>query len=64
MKTLEIKGDWNITKDKLKDKWAKLPDGNFPYAEGRQEERIGRIPKRTVETRRAVKEFCSVCCCD
>ena len=24
MNTLEIKGDWNITKGKLKQKWAKL----------------------------------------
>jgi len=26
MTTLEIKGDWNITKGKLKQKWAKLTD--------------------------------------
>jgi uncharacterized protein YjbJ (UPF0337 family) len=64
MTTLEIKGDWNITKGKLKEKWAKLTDSDLPYAEGKQEERIGRIPKRTGETRRAVKEFCSACCCD
>lgn len=26
MNKLEIKGDWNITKGKLKQKWAKLTD--------------------------------------
>jgi xylulose-5-phosphate/fructose-6-phosphate phosphoketolase len=38
MNTLEIKGDWNITKGKLKQKWAKLTDDDLQYAEGKQEE--------------------------
>jgi uncharacterized protein YjbJ (UPF0337 family) len=67
MTTLEIKGDWNITKGKLKQKWAKLTDDDLQYAEGKQEELIGRIQKRTGETReaveKAVKESCSTCCC-
>src|SRR4030095_12839277 len=66
MTTLEIKGDWNITKGKLKQKWAKLTDDDLQYAEGKQEELIGRIQKRTGETReaveKAVKESCSTCC--
>jgi len=66
MTTLEIKGDWNITKGKLKQKWAKLTDDDLQYAEGKQDELIGRIQKRTGETReaveKAVKESCSTCC--
>jgi uncharacterized protein YjbJ (UPF0337 family) len=65
MTTLEIKGDWNITKGKLKQKWASLTNDDLQFAEGRQDELIGRIQKRTGETReaveRAVKEFCSTC---
>ena len=38
MNKLEIKGDWNITKGKLKQKWAKLTDDDLQYAEGKQEE--------------------------
>ena len=38
MTTLEIKGDWNITKGKLKQKWAKLTDDDLhssaPYPGG------------------------------
>ena len=34
MTTLEIKGDWNITKGKLKQKWAALTDDDLQYAEG------------------------------
>jgi uncharacterized protein YjbJ (UPF0337 family) len=67
MTTLEIKGDWNITKGKLKQKWAKLTDSDLQYAEGKQEELVGRIHKRTGETReaveKAIKESCSTCCC-
>jgi len=67
MNKLEIKGDWNITKGKLKQKWAKLTDDDLQYAEGKQEELVGRIQKRTGETREAVekalKESCSTCGC-
>jgi len=31
-------GDWNITKGKLKQKWAKLTDDDLQYAEGKQED--------------------------
>jgi uncharacterized protein YjbJ (UPF0337 family) len=66
MTTLEIKGDWNITKGKLKQKWAKLTDQDLQYAEGKQEELLGRIQKLTGETReiveQAIKEASSDCC--
>jgi uncharacterized protein YjbJ (UPF0337 family) len=56
MKTLEIKGDWNIAKGKLKQKWAKLTDDDLLYVKGKQEELVGRIQKRTGETREAVEK--------
>lgn len=66
MTTLEIKGDWNITKGKLKQKWAKLTDDDVAYTKGAQDELIGRIQKRTGETREAVekalKEFRATGC--
>ena len=68
MNTLEIKGDWNITKGKLKQKWAKLTDDDLQFSEGKQEELLGRIQKRTGETReaveKAIKESSSDCCCN
>ena len=67
MNTLEIKGDWNITKGKLKQKWASLTDNDLRFAEGKQEELLGRIQKRTGETReeveKALKEFSRDCDC-
>ena len=56
MTKLEIKGDWNITKGKLKQKWAKLTDDDLQYIEGKQEELLGRIQKCTGETREAVEK--------
>jgi uncharacterized protein YjbJ (UPF0337 family) len=54
MNTLEVKGDWNITKGKLKQKWAKLTDNDLQFADGKHDELVGRIQKRTGETREAV----------
>lgn len=68
MNTLEIKGDWNITKGKLKQKWAQLTDDDLQFADGKHDELLGRIQKRTGETRetveKAVKELNSDCGCN
>lgn len=67
MTTLEIKGDWNIVKGSLKQKWAKLTDDDLQYLEGKEDELLGRIQKRTGETREAVeqaiKESSTACNC-
>ena len=56
MNKLEVKGDWNITKGKLKQKWGKLTDSDLQYTEGQQDELLGRIQKRTGETREAIEK--------
>ncbi len=67
MTKLEIKGDWNIIKGKLKQKWALLTDDDLQFIEGKSEELLGRIQKRTGESREAVekalKESSDDCCC-
>ena len=55
MTTLEIKGDWNIAKGKLKQQWASLTDDDLTYLEGKTDELVGRIQKRTGETRESVE---------
>ena len=55
MTTLEIKGDWNIIKGNLKQKWAKLTDDDLQFIDGQQDQLLGRIQKRTGETREAVE---------
>jgi uncharacterized protein YjbJ (UPF0337 family) len=63
MNKLQLKGDWNIAKGKLKQRWARLTDDDLSYQEGMENELVGRIQKRTGETReaieKAVEEACS-----
>ncbi|HEU6448513.1 MAG TPA: CsbD family protein [Verrucomicrobiae bacterium] len=47
MSTLEIIGNWNIVKGKLKQKFARWSGDDLQFAEGKEAELIGRIQKRT-----------------
>jgi uncharacterized protein YjbJ (UPF0337 family) len=64
MNNLQARGNWNITKGKLKQKFAQLTDDDLRFVEGKEDELIGRIQKRTgqakQEIEKAVKE-CSEC---
>jgi len=55
MEKLQIKGEWNIIKGNLKQKWAKLTDDDLKFIEGKQDELLGRIQKRTGESKEAVE---------
>jgi uncharacterized protein YjbJ (UPF0337 family) len=56
MNKLEVKGNWNVIKGKLKQRWGKLTDDDLRLIEGQEQELIGRIQKRTGETREAVEK--------
>ena len=62
MNTLEIKGNWNIAKGKLKQKWGELTDDDLDYVEGKQDELVGRIQKRTGKAREEIEEAIKVSC--
>lgn len=49
-----LKADWNILKGKLNQKWASLTDDDLLHIEGKSDEVIGRIQKRTGESREAI----------
>jgi uncharacterized protein YjbJ (UPF0337 family) len=66
MNKLGITGDWTIMTGKLKQKWAQLTDDDLAYVQGQNEELLGRIQKRTGETRETIEKFikeCSATCC-
>lgn len=46
MNKLNIKGNWNEKKGKLKQKYAELTDNDLQYAEGKEDELIGRVQQR------------------
>ena len=62
MNKLDIKGDWNVAKGKLKQKWAQLTDDDLRYVEGKQDELVGRIQKRTGVARDAVEKAIEDAC--
>jgi uncharacterized protein YjbJ (UPF0337 family) len=60
MTKLQIKGNWNEVKGKLKQKYAQLTDDDLTFAEGKEEELLGRLQQRLGknkdEIRRAIEE--------
>jgi uncharacterized protein YjbJ (UPF0337 family) len=56
MNELQMKGNWNIAKGKLKQRWGDLTDDDLDYAEGKMDEVIGRIQKRTGKSREEVEK--------
>ncbi|MCC7374770.1 MAG: CsbD family protein [Verrucomicrobiales bacterium] len=64
MNTLQIKGNWNIIKGKLKQQFSTLTDDDLQYIEGKEDELLGRIQKRTGKTQEEVKQVLSKYDCD
>jgi uncharacterized protein YjbJ (UPF0337 family) len=63
MNTLQLKGNWNIMKGKLKQKYAGLTDDDLQYVEGKEDELVGRIQKRTGKNKEQVEETLDECNC-
>lgn len=55
--TDKIKGNWKEVKGKVKQKYAGITDDDLLKAEGKKEELMGIIQKKTGETKAKVKEF-------
>ncbi len=61
MDKLEIKGNWNQIKGKLKEKYGQLTDNDLTYAEGQEEQLLGKLQEKTGKTRdQLVKEIKSL----
>ncbi len=43
---LNLKGNWNVVKGKLKQAYGELTDDDLKFEAGREEELVGRIQKR------------------
>jgi uncharacterized protein YjbJ (UPF0337 family) len=54
MNKLQIKGNWNEIKGKLKQKYAQLTDDDLAFAEGKEEELLGRLQQRLGKSREEV----------
>lgn len=56
MNDLKMKGTWNTVKGKLKQKYADLTDDDLTYAEGKEDELVGRLQKKLGKTRDEIKK--------
>jgi uncharacterized protein YjbJ (UPF0337 family) len=43
MNTTELKGDWEVQKGKLKQKFAQLTDDDLLFIEGKKDEMLGKL---------------------
>ncbi len=59
MTKLEMKGSWNETKGKLKQQYADLTDDDLLFEEGKEDELLGRIQKKTGQTKDQVRDAIS-----
>jgi len=48
---LQMKGSWNEVKGKLKQKYGQLTDDDLTFAEGKEDELLGRLQKTLGRTK-------------
>lgn len=63
MNSTTLKGDWNVAKGKLKQKFAELTDDDLRFEEGKMDETLGRIQQRTGKTREEIEKTLEDCGC-
>ncbi len=52
-----LKGNWNQVKGKLKEEYAELTDDDLLYEEGKEDQLLGRIQKKTGKTKQEIKDW-------
>jgi uncharacterized protein YjbJ (UPF0337 family) len=54
---LNLKGNWNIIKGKLKQSYGELTDDDLKFVEGQEDELVGRIQKRVGATSAEIRHM-------
>ena len=54
---LQLKGSWNELKGKLKQQFANLTDDDLAFAEGKEDELLGRLQKKLGKTKDEVRQM-------
>jgi uncharacterized protein YjbJ (UPF0337 family) len=57
MDTLKIKGKWNETAGRLKQKYAKLTDDDLVFKEGKEEELLGRLQIKLGKSKEKIRDL-------
>jgi uncharacterized protein YjbJ (UPF0337 family) len=56
MTNLQFKGSWNELKGKLKQKYAQLTDDDLTFAEGKEDELLGRLEQKLGKTKEDLRK--------
>jgi uncharacterized protein YjbJ (UPF0337 family) len=54
---LNLKGNWNVVKGKLKQSYGELTDDDLTYTAGQEDELIGRIQRKVGATAADIRRF-------
>jgi uncharacterized protein YjbJ (UPF0337 family) len=57
MNKLQFKGSWNEIKGKLKQSYGNLTDDDLVFAEGKDDELLGRLQKKLGKSKDEVKQM-------
>ncbi|RME96192.1 MAG: CsbD family protein [Bacteroidetes bacterium] len=55
--TDKLKGNWNQIKGELKQQYAELTDDDLTYAEGQEDELLGRLQEKLGKTKEEIKDM-------
>ena len=53
---LELKGNWNEVKGKLKQRYGQLTDNDLSFSEGKEDELLGRLQQKLGKTKEARRD--------
>jgi uncharacterized protein YjbJ (UPF0337 family) len=53
----KLKGNWNMVKGKLKEKYGVLTDNDLQYTEGKEDQLLGKIQEKTGDTKEEIKKY-------
>jgi uncharacterized protein YjbJ (UPF0337 family) len=56
MTNLQLKGNWNEVKGKLKQKYGQLTDDDLEFAEGKDDELLGRLQQKLGKTKEELRK--------
>ena len=57
MNALELKGNWNVIKGKLKKQFATLTENNLIYDNGKEDEITGRLQVKLGKTKQEILDI-------
>jgi uncharacterized protein YjbJ (UPF0337 family) len=57
MNKLQFKGSWNEIKGKLKQSYGNLTDDDLVFAEGKDDELMGRLQKKLGKTKDEIRQM-------